>query len=55
MFGVSEEFLFFFFAKSVVSACTNAYFICLIPKKDNSLKISNFRPFSLVRSVYNFG
>lgn len=32
--------------------CTNASFICLIPRKEKSIKIGDFRPISLVTSLY---
>ena len=41
-----------FFDDGVVNAKTNATFICLIPKKLNSISIRDFRPISLVTSLY---
>lgn len=43
---------FEFFERGVVNGCTNATFICLIPKKSESIKIKDFRPISLVTSLY---
>ena len=41
-----------FFDSGVVNAKTNATFICLIPKKLNSISVKDFRPISLVTSLY---
>ncbi|XP_028073850.1 uncharacterized protein LOC114276257 [Camellia sinensis] len=41
-----------FFESGEVNLCTNATFICLIPKKEKSVKIGDFRPISLVTSLY---
>ncbi|KAM7480816.1 hypothetical protein LguiB_005399 [Lonicera macranthoides] len=46
--GVFNEF----FNNGVVNACTNSTFICLIPKKLSSLKLKDYRPISLVTSLY---
>lgn len=45
---VMEEF----FEKGVVNKITNATFICLIPKKKETIKIGEFRPTCLVTSLY---
>ena len=41
-----------FFQNGVMNAITNSTFICLIPKKEKSLKIRDFRPIILVSSLY---
>ena len=41
-----------FFDNGVVNARTNATYICLIPKKLNSISSRDFRPISLVSSLY---
>lgn len=41
-----------FFENGVINSCTNASFICLIPKKDRSINIKDYRPISLVTSLY---
>ena len=41
-----------FYDNGVVNARTNATYICLIPKKVNSISIKDFRPISLVSSSY---
>lgn len=41
-----------FFENGVVNACTNESFICLNPKKEESVKIDDFKPISLVISLY---
>ena len=43
-----------FFYSGVVNARINATFICLIPKKLNSISTKDFRPISLVSSLYKF-
>ena len=41
------------FAKDGVIHCvTNETYVCLIPKKANSSKVKDFRPISLVTSLY---
>ncbi|KAK9927793.1 hypothetical protein M0R45_024959 [Rubus argutus] len=45
---VMEEF----YSNGVVNAITNETYICLIPKKVDSLKIGDYRPISLVTSLY---
>ena len=41
-----------FYKPSVVNPSTNSTFICLIPKKNEPLKLSEFRPINLVTSLY---
>lgn len=41
-----------FFYNGIVNACTIAYFICPIPKKEGSLRLKKFKPISLVTSLY---
>ena len=41
-----------FFNNGMVNVRTNATFICFIPKKLNSISIKDFRPISLVSSLY---
>ena len=41
-----------FFENGLINAKTNATYICLIPKKLNSISIKDFRPISLVTSLY---
>ena len=41
-----------FFHTGVVNGVTNETFICLIPKKFNSSRITDYRPISLVTSLY---
>jgi len=41
-----------FYDNGIINACTNASFICLIPKKERSLKLKDFRPIILVTSLY---
>ncbi|XP_020420593.1 uncharacterized protein LOC18774736 [Prunus persica] len=41
-----------FFNCGIINAITNETFICLIPKKKESIKVSDFRPISLVTSLY---
>ena len=41
-----------FFNNGLVNAKTNSTFICLIPKKLNSISIKDFRPINLVTSLY---
>ncbi|VVA31869.1 Hypothetical predicted protein, partial [Prunus dulcis] len=41
-----------FFQSGIVNGVTNETFICLIPKKANSVKVTDFRPISLVTSLY---
>lgn len=40
------------FERGVVKKITNVTSICLIPEKKESLKIGDFRPISLVTSLY---
>jgi len=41
-----------FFHSGIVNGVTNETFICLIPKKANSVKVIDYRPISLVISLY---
>ncbi|KAM2348663.1 hypothetical protein ACFX1X_012268 [Malus domestica] len=41
-----------FFEKGIINAVTNETFICLIPKKSDSLKVTDYRPISLVTGLY---
>ena len=41
-----------FFLNGKIGICMNSTFISLIPKKDRSIKVKDFRPISLVSSVY---
>ncbi|KAK9170624.1 hypothetical protein Syun_002764 [Stephania yunnanensis] len=41
-----------FYHKGIMNAIVNETYICLIPKKENSYKVSDFRPISLVSSLY---
>ena len=45
---VMEEF----FEAGIINAVTNETFICLIPKKSDSLKVTDYRPISLVTGLY---
>ena len=41
-----------FHSRGIVNQSTNATFIALVPKKSQTSKISDFRPISLVTSLY---
>lgn len=41
-----------FHHNGIINRATNEKYVCLIPKKINSCKISDFRPISLVTSLY---
>lgn len=41
-----------FFATTVIGKNINSTFITLVPKKDRSVKVTDFRPISFVTSVY---
>ncbi|PRQ44942.1 putative RNA-directed DNA polymerase [Rosa chinensis] len=41
-----------FHTDGVVNKVTNETYICLIPKKANSLKVGDYRPISLITSLY---
>lgn len=41
-----------FYNSGVVNSVTNSTIICLIPKKNEPVKLSEFRPISLVTSLY---
>lgn len=41
-----------FFSSGVVNRATNETYICLIPKKTNSFKLADFKPISLITSLY---
>lgn len=45
---VMEEF----FQNGIINAVTNETYICLIPKKSDSTKVGDFRPISLITSLY---
>ena len=48
LFKVFQEF----YDTGVINGAVNETYICLIPKKTNSSKIRDFRPISLVTSLY---
>ena len=41
-----------FHESGIINGVTNETYICLIPKKLNSCRIKDFRPISLVTSLY---
>ena len=41
-----------FFNDGIIHGRTNEMFICLIPKKLNSCRVRDYRPISLVTSLY---
>lgn len=41
-----------FHEMGVVNLCSSTIFICLIPKKQRAIRIGDFRPISLVTSLY---
>ena len=41
-----------FHTNGVINQSTNVTFIAMVPKKSQTLKISNYRPISLVTSLY---
>lgn len=41
-----------FFEKGIINQKTNATLICLIPKTEEAMKVSDFRPISLTTSLY---
>ncbi|KAM0963163.1 hypothetical protein ACFX2A_022668 [Malus domestica] len=41
-----------FYETGIINAVTNETFICLIPKKSDSMKVTDFRPISLVTGLY---
>ncbi|KAM2375828.1 hypothetical protein ACFXTH_044542 [Malus domestica] len=41
-----------FFEKGIINVVTNETFICLIPKKSDFLKVTDYRPISLVTGLY---
>lgn len=41
-----------FFQNGIINAVTNETYICLIPKTSDSTKVGDFRPISLVSSLY---
>ena len=43
---------FEFHTKGVINQSTNATFIAMVPKKSQTFKISDYRPISLVTSLY---
>lgn len=40
------------FQNGIINAVTNETYICLIPKKSESTKVGDFRPISLITSLY---
>ena len=44
-----------FYDSGIINAVTNETLICLIPKKKDSVKLRDFRPISLVTSLYKVG
>ncbi|KAL5543048.1 hypothetical protein UlMin_010758 [Ulmus minor] len=46
------KFVSKFFQTGIINGITNETYICLIPKKYNSLRIKDLRPISLVTSLY---
>ena len=46
VFGIFESEIM------IINRITNVTYTCLIPKKSNSLKMGDFRPVSLVTSLY---
>ena len=49
---VKGDLLRVFYESGIVNLSSNATFICLIPKKVNAIRIGDFRPISLVTSLY---
>ena len=41
-----------FHSSGIINQSTNATFIALVPKKSQSHKVSDFRPISMVTSLY---
>ena len=41
-----------FYGSGIINGITNETYICLIPKKLNSFRVRDFRPISLVTSLY---
>ena len=41
-----------FYGSGIINAITNETYLCLIPKKLNSCRVKDFRPISLVTSLY---
>lgn len=41
-----------FFGKGILVRSLNKTFVCLTPKKERTVKIKDFRPISLVTSLY---
>ena len=41
-----------FYNLGIINGITNETYICLIPKKLNSCRVKDFRPISLVTSLY---
>lgn len=50
--GDLKEVLDEFYSNGVINAITNETYICLIPKKMDYLKVSNYRPISLITGLY---
>lgn len=41
-----------FFEKGIVNGITNETYVCLIPNKQDAIKVKDFRPISLITSMY---
>ena len=41
-----------FYTSDIINAISNETYICLIPKKSNSCRVRDFRPISLMTSLY---
>ena len=41
-----------FYSNEIINQSTNVTFIAFVPKKSQTIKILNFRPISLVTSLY---
>lgn len=43
-----------FFDRGVINKCMNSTFLALIPKKEGLIGPKDFKPISMIRSVYKF-